>query len=463
MTIYVPFLSKHCGQTDKYSRQGFDLLFLILYLLKLHSRSVKKVHHLIICLLMLLLFIPEAAPQRNRQALEQKRKRLLEAMNQTRTELSQTREEKQEAMRKKNQLSGKIEKQEQRLDEVNQIILSASTKTERQYEVVNDLSTDLTRLKNDYGETLRRGFRQKLNYSLLSFLFAADDFNDLFKKLFYLRQVDRFRQKQLAAIKNTIDELEFSIVELEQGMVKNADTRAQLEELKMALDQKLNAQQKVFSGLTERERELKRELKRQQASHEQLSAAIDNIIRTEMEESSRKATAEVTIKKEPKAKNRESSSKNRAEEAKKENYSIRETPQVSELSKNFRNNRGKLPWPVRNGVISSRFGRQQHPTLSRVMIDNHGIDIRTNEGADVQTVFGGKVVAVQFLPETNYLIIVQHGSYYTVYSNLDRVYVKKGDEISTRKSIGKVTGNTLHFELWQNREKENPSHWIAGN
>lgn len=426
-------------------------------------RSRNNFSRWLLCLLMLLTLLPEAAPQRNRKALEQKRKRLLEAMNTTRSELSKTRLEKQKAIRKQDQISGKIEKQEQQLEEVNQVIVNSSELTTRHYEVVDALSSDLTRLQNDYGETLRRGFRQKLSYNLLSFLFASDSFNELFKKLYYLRQVDRFRQKQLQSVRNTIEDLEIRIVELEQGMAENADARERLEELKSALDQKLSAEQKKFSGLTAREQKLRRELERQQASHEQLSAAIDNIIKSEMEESIRKSEAAPARKRERTNTGASASLKTKKEESGTENPTPRKTPVVSELSNSFRNNRGKLPWPVRNGVVSSRFGRQQHPTLSKVMIDNHGIDIRTNDGADVQSVFGGRVVAVQFLPETNYLIIVQHGNYYTVYSNLDRVYVKKGDEVSIRKSLGKVVGNTLHFELWQNREKENPSLWIAGD
>ncbi len=426
-------------------------------------RSQNNFSRWLLCLLMLLTLLPEAAPQRNRKALEQKRKRLLEAMNTTRSELSKTRLEKQKAIRKQDQISGKIEKQEQQLEEVNQVIVNSSELTTRHYEVVDALSSDLTRLQNDYGETLRRGFRQKLSYNLLSFLFASESFNELFKKLYYLRQVDRFRQKQLQSVRNTIEDLEIRIVELEQGMAENADARERLEELKSALDQKLSAEQKKFSGLTAREQKLRRELERQQASHEQLSAAIDNTIKSEMEESIRKSEAAPARKRERANTGAIPSPKTKKEESGTENPTPRKTPVVSELSNSFRNNRGKLPWPVRNGVVSSRFGRQQHPTLSKVMIDNHGIDIRTNDGADVQSVFGGRVVAVQFLPETNYLIIVQHGNYYTVYSNLDRVYVKKGEEVSIRKSLGKVVGNTLHFELWQNREKENPSLWIAGD
>lgn len=426
-------------------------------------RSRNNFSRWLLCLLMLLTLLPEAAPQRNRKALEQKRKRLLEAMNTTRSELSKTRLEKQKAIRKQDQISGKIEKQEQQLEEVNQVIVNSSELTTRHYEVVDALSSDLTRLQNDYGETLRRGFRQKLSYNLLSFLFASESFNELFKKLYYLRQVDRFRQKQLQSVRNTIEDLEIRIVELEQGMAENADARERLEELKSALDQKLSAEQKKFSGLTAREQKLRRELERQQASHEQLSAAIDNIIKSEMEESIRKSEAAPALKRERTNTGAIPSPKTKKEGSGTESPTPRKTPVVSELSNSFRNNRGKLPWPVRNGVVSSRFGRQQHPTLSKVMIDNHGIDIRTNDGADVQSVFGGRVVAVQFLPETNYLIIVQHGNYYTVYSNLDRVYVKKGDEVSIRKSLGKVVGNTLHFELWQNREKENPSLWIAGD
>ena len=97
------------------------------------------------------------------------------------------------------------------------------------------------------------------------------------------------------------------------------------------------------------------------------------------------------------------------------------------------------------------------------MTSNNGIDIQTLEAADVTAVFAGKVVAVQFIPGSNFLVILQHGSYYTVYSNLDRSYVRKGDNINLKQAIGKISGNTVHFELWQNRSRENPAQWMAKN
>ncbi|MFZ4544909.1 MAG: murein hydrolase activator EnvC family protein [Saprospiraceae bacterium] len=425
----------------------------------------KKNHsQLKIVLLLLVLFVQEASPQRNRRELEKKRQRLIEAMSITKSELSETLREKQRTARKQDLLASTIEQQTQKIEQVNRVITNASELAERNYEVVNALSGDLTRIKNDYGETIRRGFRQKLNYSLLTFLFSSDNFNHLLKRLYYLRQIDRFRKKQIRSILDTKDELEARIVQLEQGMAKNAEVKEKIVDQKMELGQKLSVAEEVLSGLSTQEQKLRRELRKQERNHEKLSAAIDNIIKAEIEENARIArAAALALRKTRIPSSPEAKTENKREELKEESLSLKETPEVKELSRNFRSNQGKLPWPVKNGAISSRFGKQQHASLKNVYIENHGIDITTNEGADVQAIFGGKVVAVQFLPESNYLIILQHGNYYTVYSNLDRVYVKKGDEVSFKKNIGKVAGNSMHFELWQNREKENPSRWIAKN
>jgi septal ring factor EnvC (AmiA/AmiB activator) len=270
------------------------------------------------------------------------------------------------------------------------------------------------------------------------------------------------------AILDTREELENRIVNLEQNMAKNADALAVIQEQKEDLDNKLDKTEDKLSGLKSQEHKLNRELQKQEAKHEKLSAAIDAIIKAEIEERVRTARAAADVTRRMRRRSEERSNrteiprKKEEEIRKEEEYIvIKEAPEVRALSDNFRNNRGKLPWPVRSGAIVRKFGRQPHPTLRNIMTSNNGIDIQTLDAADVSAVFAGKVVAVQFIPGSNYLIIVQHGSYYTVYSNLDRAYVHKGDEVTLRQSLGKVSGNTVHFELWQNRSRENPSGWIA--
>jgi murein hydrolase activator len=433
--------------------------------LKLKSTTFRRFN---LMLLLVLVVLSIAYAQRAKRDLERKRRRLLEAMQQTKSELVETRQEKKSTEKNYAAIQGKIEQKENKIDQVSEVISNSSEIVERNYQVINDLSNDLISVKSDYGEIIRKGFRQKLNKNLLAFLFSADSFNELIKRFHYLRQIDRFRKKQVRAILDTRDELENRIVHLEQNMAKNADALAVIQEQKEDLDQKLDKTEDKLSGLKSQEHKLNRELQKQEVKHEKLSAAIDAIIKAEIEERVRSARAAADATRRMRRRNEERSNRTeiprkKEEETRKEEEKIviKEAPEVRALSDNFRNNRGKLPWPVRSGAIVRKFGRQPHPTLHNIMTSNNGIDIQTLDAADVSAVFAGKVVAVQFIPGSNYLIIVQHGSYYTVYSNLDRTYVHKGDEVSLRQSLGKVSGNTVHFELWQNRSRENPSGWIA--
>jgi len=136
------------------------------------------------------------------------------------------------------------------------------------------------------------------------------------------------------------------------------------------------------------------------------------------------------------------------------------------MSLDFKKKMGKLPWPVNDGFISKGFGRQKHPTIKNIDINNNGIDIRTDEGAEVAAVYDGKVSMVRYMPGTDYTILLQHGNYYTVYSNLGETTLAEGDIVKARQPIGRVStspitgASELHFELWHQKQRLNPATWI---
>jgi murein DD-endopeptidase MepM/ murein hydrolase activator NlpD len=138
-----------------------------------------------------------------------------------------------------------------------------------------------------------------------------------------------------------------------------------------------------------------------------------------------------------------------------------------QLSENFANNKGKLPWPTERGIVSGTFGEHQHPILPRVKIKNNGIDILTSEGEYARAVFSGEVTRVISIPNFNNVVIIRHGEYLTVYSNLDEVLVSKGEEVATRQRIGRIYTNhnesktEIHFEIWKAKDLMNPSAWLA--
>jgi len=149
------------------------------------------------------------------------------------------------------------------------------------------------------------------------------------------------------------------------------------------------------------------------------------------------------------------------------NTNSKNLEKVEDLASNqFKKLRGKLPWPVEGGVIARSFGRQKHPTLKNIEITNNGIDIRSTEEAPVKSIFEGAVAGVQYIPGHDYTVILQHGNYYSVYSNLSETSVNKGDKVNAGAVLGKLSTNPisgaaeLHFELWQEKERLNPANWI---
>jgi septal ring factor EnvC (AmiA/AmiB activator) len=160
--------------------------------------------------------------------------------------------------------------------------------------------------------------------------------------------------------------------------------------------------------------------------------------------------------------NRNPSSVNRT----KPTYTPSITPEVSELSKGFEANRGRLPWPVSNGVVIDAFGKHRHAVATRVEIENNGIDIQTSQGAKARAVFDGKITTVMGMQGSGQTVIINHGQYFTVYSGLSAVSVKVGDQISTKQVLGTVVNNedgvaVMNFQVWKGASKMNPSGWIT--
>jgi murein DD-endopeptidase MepM/ murein hydrolase activator NlpD len=164
------------------------------------------------------------------------------------------------------------------------------------------------------------------------------------------------------------------------------------------------------------------------------------------------------------------SSNSIASETPKKTITISETREV-ELNQNFESNRGRLPWPVERGTITEGYGRQPHPKLKEIYTNNNGVDISTHRNANVRSVFDGEVTSVLSIPGAGKIVIIKHGNYRTVYSNLQEVYVGVGSKIKTKQAVGSllsIDGEALsisHFEIHQvsngQINRMNPSSWIT--
>ena len=210
-------------------------------------------------------------------------------------------------------------------------------------------------------------------------------------------------------------------------------------------------QQTALAELRREEGRLAKTLKKQEAQRRELAAAIRKAIEAEI------AKSRATTPKTP-----------GATTSAKAEFSM--TPEARELNADFEKNRGKLPWPVDKGTVTSRFGKQPHPVLRGIVIENNGLDIGCMPGAQVRAIFRGEVSSVIVIPGAGKAVMVSHGAYRTVYSNLRDVAVAKGDKVDTKQVVGTVMteegASTAHIEIWKigsdgQLQKVDPEAWIA--
>lgn len=401
---------------------------------------------LVVCCLFIVVL---ASGQNTRQELEKKRKQLLNEIELTSRLLKQTRDSRQATYSTYVTLQRQINRRLKLIETMQQEVLLLLENVQRTTDVVAALTDDIERLRVEYAKMVRHAYRQKLTQSDWLFVLSARSFNEAFQRWQYLRQYERYRQKQASLILATQQTLVDKISSLEERKLEKERLIEWEQRQSELLGLEVSAKNRILEELKGDESRLKRQLTKKEKAATKLTAAIEKIIKAEI------AKAEAAARKEEETRARTNVSPSTAPSA------------ASVLSADFKNNRGRLPWPVQNGVITGFFGRQQHPTIKSVEIVNNGIDIRTDHGASVKAVFEGTVVGTQFIPGFDYMVILKHGDYYTVYSNLEEVNVRKGDEIKIRQAIGKVNvdrkTNTseLHFEIWKEKTRLDPSKWVG--
>jgi septal ring factor EnvC (AmiA/AmiB activator) len=248
-------------------------------------------------------------------------------------------------------------------------------------------------------------------------------------------------------ITNTKLKLNEKVLDLE---AKKSDQRILLtneQTEKQNLSTEKTEKEQVFSQLQEQESKLKKDLEKKKKDAEKLQQAIQRIIQKELEKMQKEA---------------ETGNKPKPEK-------LVLTPEAQQLSNSFASNKGKLPWPVVKGIVSERFGIHPHPLMPNIDINNNGIDITTSTGSLTRAVFEGEVKAVVNMPGSGQFILIRHGEFLTIYSNLKDVYVKVGDKVKTKDNIGSIvlddedSKTVLHFEIWKGQLKLDPETGLCRN
>ena len=394
---------------------------------------------------LLLFFANLSTSQNSRTELEEKRKQLLREISQTTQLLKQTKQSREATYSRFVTLQRQISRRLQLIETLQAEVLLILENVERTTGAVQAMSDDVERLKSEYAEMVRHAYRQKLLHNDWLFILSAQSFNDAFRRWQYLKQYDRYRQKQAQLIIGTQETLLKKIASLEKRKSEKKKLLSTEERQSIMLGLEVSAKNRILEELKGDENRLSKRLRAKEKAARKLTAAIEKIIKSEIAKAREEERAAANVNVSPSA-----------------------TPKEREsLSSNFRNNRGSLPWPVEHGVIIGFFGKQPHPTIKSVEIVNNGIDIRTAFGSNVLAIFEGKVVGTQFIPGFDYMVILQHGDYYTVYSNLEEVRVQKGDKVRIGQKVGKVSTNRktntaeVHFEIWKEKTRLDPLKWVA--
>lgn len=392
------------------------------------------------------------AQGQDRNSLEKQRKKLESDIKRNKELLSKVGKDKKSSITQLELLLSQINTRQKIISNINKELSVINSHISENDAIIQALQKDLDLLKKEYAEMLYYAYKHNNKYSEAVFIFSAKTLTQAYNRMRYLERLAEFRLRQAEMIKETQDALAGKLVELNDKKRVQQGLLAEQTDQKKTLDNERSQTNAIVGDLQKKEKQLKNDLKKYEEQTLALSNKINDIIQAEIalaaaKEAERKRKEAEAIKKNPDA--------------------VAPAPAIdSKLSASFGLNKGKLPWPVDNGVIVKGFGLQNHPVYEKIQTNNKGIDIKTNANSPVKAVFDGQVVDVRFMPGYNQIIMVKHGDYFTVYSKLETVSVKPGDQIKAKQVIGTVHTDgesalsELHFELWQGTNNLNPALWI---
>lgn len=323
---------------------------------------------------------------------------------------------------------------------------------------INKLNRELKVLKEDYSNMVRMAYKSRSQQSRIMFILSSESFLQAYKRMQYMKQYTSFRKIQGEEIKGKLTELERLNEQLGADKKKKEVLLTESEQQKKQLEKDKKEQEKLVKAIQKDKKKYTAEIRKKQQEAKDVQKQIDKAIKEAIAAANRKAAAAATTPAEK---------KEVAAAAAAAPNKIVLTKELKLVADNFTANKGRLPWPVEKGYVSSSYGAHAHAVHKQLEEFNNGVTITTEKGAAVRAIFGGEVTQIQIQPGTGYkLVYIQHGNYFTLYTNLSSVNVSRGDKVSTKQNIGTVattpSGKTeLNFFVLQNTTFLNPSSWIA--
>ena len=365
--------------------------------------------------------------------LQNKQKKLQQEIEQTNKMLNQTKKDEKATLNKLQLLGKNIQNQKQLIRTLDNEIVALNEQMNELSMTRDSLQKILEGYKNDYATMVRQSHFARVQQSPLLFLLSSDSFQQLARRARYLQEFAHYRQQQVKRIENTQAEIDIQndLLQANKNDKQTALSSRKREQENLKRDER--KQKNMLNQLKSKEKDLTKQINQKQKKVNELNKKIDEMIRKQAEKASK-----TTLTKEQQL-----------------------------IAGGFEANKGRLPWPVEKGMISGHFGKQQHPVYAQVIMDNKGIYLQTVAGAKARAVYKGEVTSC-FMVGGTYAVIVQHGNYRTVYSNLSQLNVKQGDMVETKQTVGTIFTDPeqdqkteLYFQVYKDRDIQNPELWIA--
>lgn len=396
--------------------------------------------------------------------LESKKKRLSQEIKELNAMLNSTATDKKNSLGNLNSLNLKLEKRTQLINTINAEVAFLNKKIELTFTEIEILKNNLTKLKNEYARMIQAAQRQQDVFNRLMFIFSSTSFNQAVLRLKYIEQYSSFRKKQAEEILETQHKLNTKLNEYKTDKEDKLALINQESKQRDSLTVEKTQQEKVLQTIQAKEKDLRKNLERKKSESYALQKAIKKLIAEEIKRKAEEAAKLAAAKKAAEAKNNAPKTKTNKTTSS-PNY-----PELSDeavaLGKDFAGNRGKLPWPITKGIVCEPYGEHEHPAIKGFMMINNGIEICSTKGATARAVFDGEVTSVAVSPTGGKLVIIRHGEYLSVYTNLGDVKVKAGQKISVKETIGTVlndeddTKSSLNFQIWKGQSTMDPAGWL---
>ena len=390
-------------------------------------------------LIAVLLFLASFAAfaQKTKSQLQKEKQESLKKIEETERILAETGQQKKNSLGELAALNQRVRQQEALIRSIKNEIALLNSDINQKTEIISTLGEDLKHLKEEYAAMLFASQKASGKLNKLMFLFSSSSFDQLLMRLKYMEQYSVARKDQAEVITRVQSTLTAQVKETQD--IKNEKSALLADQLKEnhQLEGLKQKQGQLVKHLEKQEKKLKAELEETRKAVAKLDKLINDIIKEEMARAAREAAKGKATK--------------TAEAA-------------VAMSATFEGNKAKFNWPA-SGFISQKFGRQNHPVLKRIILQNDGINIQTKQNEKVKAIFEGEVRAVAFIPSIGNSVIISHGDYYTVYSGLKDVLVNKGQKVDTNQEIGQVLTNAdgiseLRFQIRRNTTPVDPELWL---